>query len=64
MNGLTKLTGSYKAIAFLGVLIILGVMVGLGKMPASDLLEFVKYGFPSLVAARAYEEAAKAKVAP
>lgn len=59
MNGLKKILGSYKGVAFIVVILIVGVLVGLGKVTYEQFVEFVKWAFGTLAIARAGEEGLK-----
>lgn len=59
MNGLKKILDSYKGIAFLLCLVIVGALVGFGKVPYEEFVAFVKWGFSALVIARGGEEGLK-----
>lgn len=58
-EGFKRLFGSYKGTAFLLCIIIVGALVGAGKVPFEQYVDFIKWAFGALVVARAGEEGLK-----
>lgn len=59
MNGLKKLLDSYKGTAFLLVIVVVGVLVGMGKVTYEQFVKMVTWLFGMLAGSRAIEEGAK-----
>jgi hypothetical protein len=58
-EGFKKLFTSYKGTAFLLCIIVVGALVGAGKVTFEQFVEFVTWAFGALVLARAGEEGMK-----
>ncbi len=59
MGGLKKLTESYKGTAFLVSIVVVGALVGAGKVSYEQFVEFTQWAFGFLVGGRAVEEGMK-----
>ena len=68
MSGIGKLLGSYKGVAFIISLGIVGALVATGKVTSEQYVDYSKWLFGFLASARAVEKGAEhignGKVAP
>lgn len=60
MTGLKKLLDSYKGVAFLLCLIIVGALVGMERISFAEFVEFILWAYGALATTRMGEEGMKA----